>query len=293
MSIIGRRARAAAALIILMSLAVASSAEAQGVDLKSTRHRSHYKREGISRVREWSVESEEIPESFDGFKMVFVTDTHYPSKFTDRTLEGLRRLLIEISPDALLLGGDYQEGCEWVEPLMAGLMDCKPRYGAYAVMGNNDFERCTAEIYESMERNGIKLVENDTASIWKGGERIIIAGAHNTFKRRETTPSPTLKLREEDLVILLTHTPDYVEDQNIKNTDLALAGHTHGGQVTLFNLWAPVTASHYGQRFRRGLKYNSAGQPIIISTGIGTSRKKIRIFASSEVLIITLHSKKG
>ena len=105
MSIIGRRARAAAALIILMSLAVASSAEAQGVDLKSTRHRSHYKREGISRVREWSVESEEIPESFDGFKMVFVTDTHYPSKFTDRTLEGLRRLLIEISPDALLLGG--------------------------------------------------------------------------------------------------------------------------------------------------------------------------------------------
>ena len=61
--------------------------------------------------------------------------------------------------------------------------------------------------------------------------------------------SPTLSLSPDDFVILLTHTPDYAEEVSITNTDLVLAGHTHGGQVTLFGLYAPIIPSRYGQRF--------------------------------------------
>ncbi len=75
----------------------------------------------------------------------------------------------------------------------------------------------------------------------------------------------------------------------ITNSDLVLAGHTHGGQVTLFGLYAPIVPSHYGQRFLSGLKYNSDHIPLIITNGIGTSRKAIRFFAPSEVVIIVLH----
>lgn len=103
---------------------------------------------------------------------------------------------------------------------------------------------------------------------------------------------PHIGLSPDDFVILLTHTPDYAEDVPITNTDLVLAGHTHGGQVTLFGLYAPIIPSHYGKRFRTGLKYNSHHIPMIITNGIGTSNKNIRLFAPSEVVMIILHQQK-
>ncbi len=275
-------------LFIICSLISCHFVHAQ-LHIERHRLKVHSPHKGISRVRNYIISSAQIPAAFDSLRIVFLADTHYPSRFDSTALNSLRTLLTELHPDVLLLGGDYQEGCQYVSPLVDALTAYRPPLGTYAVLGNNDFERCTDMITQSFASHDIHLIENDTASIYRGCQRIIFAGAHNTFSNRETTPSPTLSLSDDDFVILLTHTPDYVEDQDIAHTDLALAGHTHGGQVTLFNLWAPVTNSHYGQRFRRGLKYNSANQPILITTGIGTSRKNIRIFAPSEVIVLTLH----
>ena len=82
---------------------------------------------------------------------------------------------------------------------------------------------------------------------------------------------------------MLVHTPDYVEDVSVVNTDLALAGHTHGGQVCVFGI-APVLNSNYGTRFLTGLACNSAKIPLIV-----TSQLPIRIGAPAEVIMITLH----
>ena len=245
---------------------------------------------GIRRIRTYDVSSAEIPQSFDGFRILFIADTHYPSLFTDRTLASLGTVVSEIAPDAIMLGGDYQEGCEYVEPLFATIMRHPPKYGAYAILGNNDIERCTDTIIDLMRAYDIKFVEDTAVRINKGHSHITVAGATNTYKAFEENPSPTLNLPPEEFVILLTHTPDYAEDQDIANTDLVLAGHTHGGQVTFLGFLAPVTASHYGQRFLKGLNYNTAGQPVITTTGIGTSRRNIRLFAPSEVVLLTLHS---
>ena len=50
--------------------------------------------------------------------------------------------------------------------------------------------------------------------------------------------------------------------------------------------------SKYGNRFLTGLKYNSAGIPVIITNGLGTSRKDVRLFTPSEVVLVVLHKKK-
>ncbi len=92
-----------------------------------------------------------------------------------------------------------------------------------------------------------------------------------------------------DFVIPPTHTPYYAEDVPVTNSDLILAGHTHGGQVTLLRLSPPIVPSHYGQRFLSGLKYNSKNIPMIVTNGIGTSQKAIRMFAPAEVVMIVLH----
>lgn len=242
---------------------------------------------GMARVKHYDFTHRDIPESFDGTSIVFASDFHYKSKFRKRRLRGTIKTIARINPDIIMLGGDYKEGCENIDPLFNALGSLRPRYGTYAVMGNNDYELCYAETAEAMRRNGIRLLEHRCDTITNGAGKIIIAGIRNPFSR-ENLVSPTLELNDSDFVIMLVHTPDYAQDTDITNTDLVLAGHTHGGQVTWFGLRAPVIPSKYGQRFRTGLKMNDSGTPIIITNGLGTSRINIRMFAPSEVVWIHL-----
>lgn len=247
---------------------------------------------GISRVRTYEFTHPDVPAAFDGFRIAFVSDLHYKSLFKEKGLNNLVELLREQQADVLLIGGDLHEGCEYVPPVIAALAEVKTPMGAYAVLGNNDYEACYSDIVREMDKRGMHLLEHKVDTLKRNGEEILIAGVRNPFDLKQNGTSPTLGLSPKDFVILLTHTPDYAEDVPITNTDLVLAGHTHGGQVTLFGLYAPILPSHYGQRFRTGLEYNSQLTPMIITNGIGTSNKNIRLFAPSEVVMIILHRQK-
>lgn len=259
---------------------------------------------GVNRIRDYDISSPEVPETFDGYRIAFASDFHLKSKFKERQLRGTVEALRTVAPDVLLLGGDYQEGCEYVEPLFAELSSITTPDGIYAVLGNNDYERCTALIRSEMYRQGINLLEDTTAIIHRGNDSITLWGANAYAGRYSTAPGRNSAFRgqgamshkskiinSKNFVILLTHTPDYVEDADISGVDLALAGHTHGGQVTLFGLYAPITASKYGRRFRTGLRYNSQEIPVIISGGLGTSRYPVRFCAPTDIVVVTLHRK--
>lgn len=246
---------------------------------------------GIERVMYYDFTHNDIPEAFDGFRIAFISDLHYKSLFSQTSLRNLVRLLNKQKADVLLMGGDYQEGCEYVEPLFAALSEVKTPLGTYGVMGNNDYERCHDEIIRTMEHYGMHVLEHKVDTLRKDGQQILIAGVRNPFDLAKNGVSPTKALSPKDFVILLVHTPDYVEDVSIANTDLALAGHTHGGQVRLFGK-APIQNSHYGMRFLTGLAYNSNKTPLIVTNGIGTSQLPIRVGAPAEIIMITLHSVK-
>lgn len=243
---------------------------------------------GIDRVRKYEFTHRDVPEAFDGFRIAFISDLHYKSLFKEKGLESLVRLLTAQRADVLLMGGDYQEGCQYVPELFAALAKVKTPMGTYGIMGNNDYERCHDDIVREMNRYGMHVLEHKVDTLRRGGAEILIAGVRNPFDLPNNGQSPTLALSPEDFVIMLVHTPDYVEDVSVANTDLALAGHTHGGQVRIFG-YAPIIPSHYGARFLTGLTYNTAKVPMIVTNGIGTSNKNIRIGAPAEVVVITLH----
>lgn len=246
---------------------------------------------GIDRVVKYDFTHQDVPEAFESFRIAFISDLHYKSLFKEKGLNDLVRLLIAQQVDVLLMGGDYQEGCEYVEPLFSALSRVKTPMGTYGVLGNNDYERCHEEIVRTMKHYGMRVLEHETDTLRKNGEQIIIAGVRNPFDLAHNGVSPTLSLSPKDFVILLVHTPDYIEDVSVANTDLALAGHTHGGQVRIFGV-APALNSRYGNRFVTGLAYNTAKIPLIITNGIGTSQLPIRVGAPAEIVIITLHRPK-
>ena len=242
---------------------------------------------GVARIQRYDFYHPDIPASFDGFRIAFASDFHLKSKYNEKALESTVRLLNSINPDVLLMGGDYQEGCEYVPVLFQHLAEVKTRFGTAGVMGNNDYERCHDDIVNAMKAHGMRVLEHACDTLTIGKDRIIIAGVRNPFDLQANGVSPTLNQKPEDFVILLTHTPDYAEDVDISNTDLVLAGHTHGGQVTILG-YAPIIPSHYGQRFLRGMKQTTAGVPMIVTNGLGTSNKNIRLGAPSEVVLIVL-----
>lgn len=248
---------------------------------------SKYK--GIGRVKTYHFVSEDLPPAFDGFRIAFATDFHYESRFNRKRLPALVEAVRSVSPDVLLLGGDYRgrEGGD-VGELFRALEKVDAPFGTYAVMGNHERGENDSLVRVAMKETGVKLLEHVADTISRNGERIIVVGIRNPFDLSRNGVSPTLSLKPEDFVIMITHTPDYVEDVDISNTDLALAGHTHGGQVSLFNKWSPAKFSKYGNRFLTGMKHNSAGIPVIISNGIGTSRKDIRLFTPSEIVLVIL-----
>lgn len=267
-------------LIFLMSIVLLSSCATA----------SFSKYHGIGRVKKYTIYSEQLPDSFDGFRIAFASDFHYESRFNRKRLPGLLKALRATEADILLLGGDYRgrNGGNLTE-LFDLLHTFRPPYGTYGVMGNHENNTNYEIVKEEMKRTGIHLLEHEVDTLWKENEYILLCGIRNPFDLKQNGVSPTLNLHPDDYVIMLVHTPDYAEDTDISNTDLVLAGHTHGGQVSFFKRYTPAHFSKYGTRFMTGLKHNSAGIPVIITNGIGTSRKDIRLFTPSEIVLVTLY----
>lgn len=250
---------------------------------------SQYK--GIDRIGYYQITHRDIPQAFDGYRIVFASDLHYKSLFRKNELLELVEVVNKQYPDLFLMGGDYQEGCSYVPELFQQLSRIKARHGIAAVMGNNDYERCHDEIIAEMKHYGMRPLEHKVDTIRMGKDYILIAGVRDPFDLKKNGVSPSLALSPADFVVLLVHTPDYAEDVSVANSDLILAGHTHGGQVRILG-YAPIIPSHYGKRFLTGLKYNTAMMPIIITNGLGTSNKDIRIGAPTEIIVITLKAPK-
>ena len=131
----------------------------------------------------------------------------------------------------------------------------------------------------------MRPLEHEVDTLRKDGQQIIIAGVRNPFDLGRNGVSPTLALSPKDFVILLVHTPDYIEDVSVANTDLALAGHTHGGQMQFFG-HRPTQGRG---RPDKGL-YEHQGRYLYVNTGLG-GLVPFRLNMPNEITVITLRTK--
>lgn len=241
---------------------------------------------GVGRVKRYTVCSEFLPDSFDGYKLAFISDTHYPSLFTRARLGRLVRKLRAEEPSILLLGGDYVTDDSCIDELLDSLSAVAFEDGLYAVLGNHERKNATI-VADAMERYGIDLLCNEVVSIEQGGSSIRLVGIENSFVYDTVLADSLGRVGGSDFTILLCHTPDYAERTSF-DADLVLSGHTHGGQVSLFGIYTPVRNSSYGTRFLRGKNRGYNGADVITTNGVGTSRRKVRFCVPSEIVMVTL-----
>ena len=235
-----------------------------------------------------TIESPEVPAQFQNTKIVFLTDIHHGPFFSVDRLGKLVNKVNNLEPDIILLGGDYVHiDSKYIEPCFQELSNLKATFGVFGVLGNHDHREGPELTRKYMTEAGIHLIDNKAYWIEKEGERIKIGGVGDYYFDKQYLEPAIFDTTKEDFVILVTHNPDYVEEINSNRIDLVFAGHTHGGQVTFFGLWAPLIPSSYGQRYRTGL-INVGDIKVIVSNGIGTIFPPVRFFVRPQIIVVVL-----
>lgn len=236
-------------------------------------------------IREYNVSSSRLPKEFHGFKIIHFTDLHYGSTITKNEFQSVVDTINRLKPDIIVFTGDLidkdhtpsEEETLEITSLMKRL-DAK--IGKYAVSGNHDFSH---EYYHTiLTDSNFTFLDNTYDFIYyEGLTPILLTGIGSSIKGNmdiEQALSYYKQENSQDLyTIALMHEPDNVDLLRESHTiDLALAGHSHNGQIRLPFVGALIKvkgAKKYDDAF-----YQVGNTPLYISGGLGTSTYKYRLF---------------
>jgi predicted MPP superfamily phosphohydrolase len=242
------------------------------------------------RVKEIGINSADIPESFVGKRIVFISDIHHGPFLSIERVTDLVERINRLQPDIIIMGGDYvHREPKYIKPVFEELKRLNSKNGIYAVLGNHDHWENADLTRQLMIENGINICDNMSYWVKLEGDRIKIGGVGDLWEDRQVLDSTIKDLKKSDFSILISHNPEYLEKVESGLIDLSLSGHTHGGQMTFFGLWAPILPSEYGQKYRYGLKSKNEMKSYITS-GIGTITPPLRFFCRPEIVLITLQN---
>lgn len=254
-----------------------------------------------------------LPSAFDGLRIAFVSDIHIRRSFPLPRAEALAQMIASFHADMLLMGGDYAESAPDALAFAQMLEGISPKLGIYGVLGNNDREcfpqeNDIARLKTAFARSGATLLVNEQVRITERGQTILIAGLDELKHGAPDLNGALHGVQECALGILLCHYPQLAvravhhgRECLMGWPDIALCGHTHGGQ------WAIGRVSAYTLGFERALGAGHAfpwrglstlhasaepGVPCLISNGVGTSLFPLRIGAQPEIHLITLRAAK-
>jgi len=185
----------------------------------------------------------------------------------------------------LLLGGDFvlfeARHVEQLVPLVASV---RAPLGRFAVLGNHDLWADDRLIAAALGRAGVELIVNRVAAL--PGLPVTVGGLDDHWTGEPDYPRAFAG--RGPVHLLLMHSPDHAPDLPRGLTfDLALCGHTHGGQVALPS-GAPIfMVSPRSRSFSRG-RFDLPGGPMFVSRGVGMVELPVRAFAPPDVLCVTL-----
>ena len=242
-----------------------------------------------------TIEIPNWPEQLDGLKIAVLSDIHAGGSFIDdKKLRLIVKRTNDLHPDLIVILGDYMSGNGWVsrrvEPEVIGavLKDLNAPLGTFSVLGNHDTWYSVGKVRTGLERNNIRVLENEATSIQAGGTSLWLVGLADLWTRPQRIDETIAKVPEGQTVIALTHNPD-IFPKLPQRVPLLLAGHTHGGQVRFPLIGSVVQASDFGERYLRGHVFEN-NHHLFVTTGIGTSIMPVRFGVTPEIVLLTVKS---
>ncbi len=257
--------------------------------------------------KEYVVEIKNLPKSFDGYKIVHISDIHLGSfsKQQERLAPLFEKIANE-NADMIVFTGDIvnnfaSETEDW-KPYFAQLAG---KNNMLAVLGNHDYgiyyrwddenleKTNRREIIKSIERFGFNLLLNESVVVERGEDKIAFVGTENwgrppmpQYADLETAMQP---VGDIPVKILLSHDSHFWEDSILGKEDIALtlSGHTHGAQIGIEIGSFKLSPANLKYKYWDGI-YKEKEQYIVVSRGLGNAGIPARLGMSPEYGVITL-----
>ena len=256
------------------------------------------------------IEFDNLPDSFNGVKIVQLSDIHVGSFFDNhKEIEKAINKVNELNPDYILFTGDMVNNYAWEldgwEEIIGKL---KAKHGKFSILGNHDYAdyvqwdseadkvKNLASLKQRQAKMGFRLLLNESVKLERNGEFIELLGLENWGKGRFAKYGDLVKTMKNSVTnsfkILMSHDPSHWDEQVLEKTDinLALAGHTHGMQygvkIGSFQ-FSPVQF-----RYPRwaGL-YTENKQHLYVNRGFGYIGFAGRVGISPEITLLELRQK--
>jgi len=234
------------------------------------------------------IEIEGLPAGFDGFRIVHLTDLHHgrqvPLELVSRAVAAANAA----EPDLVVLTGDYVTGSARYASGCAGEMTrLRAPHGSIAVLGNHDFWSDAEIVSEALAGAGVRVLGNESLVLNRGEDRLALVGVEDLWAGDADPEAAVAGLEPGIPRLMLTHNPDLIQELPDLNIALALAGHTHGGQIGVPVLRGLTVPSRYGSKYASGLVQGPTTR-VYVCRGIGTVGLPVRIFCRPEVAVLTL-----
>ena len=250
-------------------------------------------------IKEIEIEFDNLPESFDGYRIVHISDIHARS-FSRRTdqlekaveiINGLESDLIAFTGDLITLTPDE---IDCIAPSLGAL---EASDGVISVLGNHDYgtyaDTSGVLLQGLIDREaalGWNLLLNEHKVLRRDVDKIVVVGVENTSSSHFFPSNGDLAKASEgtegSFRIVLTHDPLHWESEILgQDYPLTLSGHTHAMQLSLFG-WSPSSLMF---KHSDGLYTSDDGnQHLYVNVGLGETIFPARIGARPEITLITL-----
>jgi len=260
------------------------------------------------RVHKVKVDSPNLPEAFNGFKIVQISDMHSGSFMSSSPIKKAFSIVMQQNADVIFFTGDLVNNVATeAQPYIEEYKTLKAPYGVYSVLGNHDYgDYMRWESPEEKKKNldalkkvhsdsGWRLLLNEHIALEKNGQKIAVLGIEN-WGARGFTKYGIMKnahqgTEQYPFKILLSHDPSHWDEEVRKkysDVDLTLSGHTHGMQFGIeipgFK-WSPV---QYLYKQWAGL-YKQDNQFLYVNRGLGFLGYPGRLGIWPEITVIELH----
>ena len=261
------------------------------------------------KVRDIKVSHPNVPEAFDGLRLVQLSDAHLGS--FDGTPEPVLAALEKVQsllPDAVLFTGDLvNELADEATPWIDAFAQIKAPLGKFSVMGNHDYadygpftdEQRAASIAQLKAHQlymGFTMLDNDHVVWTKDGQSMVLAGVENWGKgfRKSGDLAKALKNSgaDERFTVLMSHDPTHYELGIMEDkapVELTLSGHTHGMQMGIEIPWLGIKWSPSSMSYKRwGGLYLEGSQYLHVNRGFGVLGFPGRVGMPPEITLLTL-----
>jgi hypothetical protein len=226
--------------------------------------------------------------ALEGFKIVHMSDLHLHPYIQLEFVQKAVAMANALQPDLVVFTGDYVlERADSIFELAPALAALNPRFGIFTVLGNHDLWTDAEVVRTGLQQAGLPVLINEGITLSVGNGPLYLAGLDDGWSGYPDLRAALDKLPAGAPTILLAHEPDLADDAALDGrVSLQLSGHTHGGQVRLPGIGAPILP-RLGKKYDQGL--HRVGEMYVYTTrGVGLIGPPIRFNCPPEITEITL-----